>query len=833
VSIVKNEFPTEEHPTKRLAVVGEAPGKNEVDVGAPFVGASGQMLNSILGQNALPRSNVFVGNVCQVRPAGNKISNFEWTGDEIQSGIRQLRADLKEFKPNCVLCLGNSALRAFAGGKLPIGDFRGSVLKSPTFGVKFVASYHPAAIFRQYKWSPLLRFDTAKAVAQSSSSAYHPPALFIEWNLSLTEIVERLRLLRSQPRPTSCDIEGGIYNGGMSCISFTLSPSRGFMVPFAYAGKSLWSVEEEALLWKELALTLTSDNVKFTLQNGLYDLMVMAYKHHLLVHNFSADTMLSHWELYPELEKNLGIQTSIYTNIPFYKDERKQSDTKQRFFTYGIKDSIATEQCGQRQRAILNASGSSNNHYKFNIRCLKPILYMQLRGFKFDHDAWINLYNKKHDEWVKEQYKFETMIGHELNVKSWTQKVEFLYKELGLKKPARVKGQGSDELTILKLARQHQDLPELQQLVTTIRLRTFLSDMRKLVVDSDGRIKCSYNLAGTETARLSSAGSIIPSPTTPPFLMPDYPEFKKMYIGDKRKAGGGLVSSVGTNFQNQTEIIRVCFRADDGFALWQCDLSGADTWTVACRTADLGDTTLLEDVQEGLKPAKILMLTVEHGNDIVLASRSVLKELTAKLKIPKDPDSEMAKMYAAFKAVVHGSNYELGPEQMSDTVFIRSKGSIYVEPAFCQLGQALYFKRYWGIKEWQKWVNQKLKNQGYFICASGFKRTFFGRKNEHSTYREALATEPQANTTWATKLALEKLYYSEWNRTDGFPVFKAEPLHTVHDSAIGQFRLDDPDAGVRLVKRSFDNPVTIGGHRVVIPYDGGWGPNWHDLPNEI
>lgn len=60
----------------KLAVVGEAPGKEEVRVGRPFVGASGQLLDGLLAEVHTPRSTVYVTNAVACFPPGGDMHSF-------------------------------------------------------------------------------------------------------------------------------------------------------------------------------------------------------------------------------------------------------------------------------------------------------------------------------------------------------------------------------------------------------------------------------------------------------------------------------------------------------------------------------------------------------------------------------------------------------------------------------------------------------------------------------------------------------------------------------------------------------------------------------------
>jgi len=59
-----------------LVLVGEAPGKDEVRLGRPFVGRSGQLLNEMLLEAGIKREDSIVANVFRFQPPGNKVDHF-------------------------------------------------------------------------------------------------------------------------------------------------------------------------------------------------------------------------------------------------------------------------------------------------------------------------------------------------------------------------------------------------------------------------------------------------------------------------------------------------------------------------------------------------------------------------------------------------------------------------------------------------------------------------------------------------------------------------------------------------------------------------------------
>ena len=78
-----------------LMFVGEAPGAREDEVGRPFVGRAGQLLDQLLGEIGLERTDVFVTNVLKSRPPGNRDPEAE----EIQACRPYLQRQVELIEP--------------------------------------------------------------------------------------------------------------------------------------------------------------------------------------------------------------------------------------------------------------------------------------------------------------------------------------------------------------------------------------------------------------------------------------------------------------------------------------------------------------------------------------------------------------------------------------------------------------------------------------------------------------------------------------------------------------------------------------------------------------
>lgn len=85
-----------------LAIVGEAPGKEEDETGRPFVGQSGQLLNQVLHALGIDRRAVYITNVIKERPLNNATPSM----DEIERAMGSLGAELLEHGVDKILAMG-------------------------------------------------------------------------------------------------------------------------------------------------------------------------------------------------------------------------------------------------------------------------------------------------------------------------------------------------------------------------------------------------------------------------------------------------------------------------------------------------------------------------------------------------------------------------------------------------------------------------------------------------------------------------------------------------------------------------------------------------------
>jgi DNA polymerase len=844
-----------------IAVIGEAPGSNEAYTGTPFIGPSGKFLRLVLRHVGIDPNQCFFGNICQRQPPDNDLTRFTPNGVEFTEGLTSLRQDLEKLRPSLCVLLGNTPLRAFRQSGDSISNYRGTVFyaahNSPLEGVKCISTYHPAAVLRQYDWAPVFRFDLAKAERHSKFQDLGITERHYDTYKDLSACLSYLRDLKESKKLVSIDIEGGVE--GIHCIGFSTSPTHARVIPITTRENvSLWNKDEEVQLWEAICSVLSDPTIPKVLQNSLYDNFVLSFLMKCPILGIKDDTMLKHWELYPELEKSLGFQASIYTQEPYYKYERKSQDYS-RYLSYcGTDCAVTFEINAVLDRQVRNRSHA---HYQFNMELLRPVLYMELRGFKYDlsklpdkkRAVTTKLYSaqakldkaagvgldqtlspggrldfirpivcqKRHQKYCvnwsnlkegalgtfkedidriyelgslvtlteAENAELSSLVGLGMNIRGKEFKPWF-YDKLGMPRHYNMDGAlTTDYLTMLKVAKKTKHPVPL--LVLEIADARTHQQMLNISTDPDNRVRCAYNLVGTDTGRMTC----YTSPTGSGYNLTTIPEYD-----------------------------RDLFIADEGMWMFQCDLAGADGWTVACHCAAHGDPTMLDDLQSGIKVAKVLVCMIEHGPEVSRLPRAELKLLCDKVE-KANPN------YFACKCVQHGSNYGMKANTMSDTIFKMSEGKIYLDPRTCDLYRDLYFLRYPGITRWHTAVQLRLNTTQKVECASGHTRLCMGRPDDHETFKSALSSEPQNNTCYATNLAMHRLYYDEENRLSGHLII--EPLHQNHDAIIGQFPVGKTNWAVEKIRTYFDNKITIAGITITIPFEGHYGPSWGELPHTI
>lgn len=826
-NLVANQFPTIEQPY-RLALIGASPSETDEQSNIPFSGTGGNLLNAVLSKVGCLRSACFVGHISQERlpwvkeaPEKNKrAAKFNLHTPAIAAGLEQLKKDLETFNPNCIALLGALPLYAAGETRLSLTEARGYFFESrdnfsPFFRRKCIPTFAPESIFKSYHNLPVFRRDLKKALQDATTpELIFTPERSVLINESPSFICNYLDEILRNRTPICFDIEG-YPDTGISCCSVAISPTYTVSIHFPF-----YEEPDRFRIFRSLRAVLSSPDVPKIMQGGLYDQFAVMWKWKTPIRGYCHDTMFSAWELAAELPKGLGFLASMRCRVPSFKwmrsDEKNEAAgirlSNEEKLRYNGLDTLYTYEIHESQMQELK--GSALSHYNFNMRLLPLFSYMMRRGINYDTVGASQRLSVVQSQLAEICDAIEAVTNFKLNPGSPKQMNDVFYKKLGFEPQYQIEnGRKTNRLTCdneaLLTLRRKTNHPVVQQ-VLTWRAYNEIRKQLSFITEADGRIRCVYNHVGTETGRLSCSGT----------------HFNATPEKAKRKSTGG-------NLQTVTKVLRDLYLPDPGLYINQNDLEGADGWTVAAHCAKWGDETMLLDYRAGIKPAKVIaLLYMQHTGQLSVTTakintltRAQIKDLIATTTIPEW-------LYFTAKRAQHATNYGVKKRTMSIQILRDSyklTGTpIIVPEATCLLFQQLYLSRYTGVIHWQNATKRQLEDFGYLECASGQVRHFLGRRTDDATLKEALAHEPQANTTYATNQAMLAVWEDPENLLppDSPRVFRYELLHHVHDALLAQFHPSDLEWVRAKTKQWFTKPITIAGIPITIPFAGGYGLSW-------
>lgn len=666
----------------KIAIVGEAPGESEARLGTPFIGAAGRMLNQILKDADIKRSECYITNVCKRRPPNNDLKRAREIGLDIEQSKKDLINELNVIKPNVTVALGNLALDALTGMSY-ITKFRGSILKAKN-GLKVIPTIHPAAIMRNIVDRPLSTADFTKAKYESEFADFRSlPKRVYDIEPSYTRVMTKLDEI-SRADFVSLDIETDKGAGIIKCIGLAPSDSYCLVVPL-FTNKPYWSLEEEISIWKMIKIILQKPDCYKIIQNEHFERAVL-HKWVGEIKPVFMDTMIGHHLCYPELKKSLALQTSLYTNEPFYKDEARDSGYESKsLWRYNAKDCCVTYEIAMLLQKQIEELNLHDFMHGYQMPLSRLMYKASHHGILIDQDRVMQLRNEEQSKLEKYQQQLNDKVGRTINVNSPKQIATLLYEDM--KMPSRVSRKtgrvSTDEKALGRLAKLYPNI--IFDLILDIRRSSkLISTYFQRTWDADGRLRPSWIITGTETGRLSSRKNI---------------------------------RGTGMNMQNQPKKagnFRDIFISDPGCSFVVVDLSQVEARLVAY---------LAKDYQ--------MMKVFENNEDI----HSMVASWVYNKPIEMVGSGTIERVNA--KALVHGANYSIGVNTFSEHAGI-PKGD----------AQMLLDKYYasFNIGKWHSEIRDKLQKDRILTTPFGRRRQFYGWWGD-DLFRQSYAYIPQSTAS--------------------------------------------------------------------------------------
>lgn len=840
----------------RVMLVGEAWGADEEAAGRPFVGVSGQELNRMLQEAGIMRSECYVSNLVNRRPPGNEIGAWlalkkkdrtaahvllrdRWVLPVLVEGYKQLLAEIALVQPNVIIAFGNSAMWALTG-KWGIRNWRGSLLRAGIeCGVaagapdgkmsfpKVVPTIHPAAVLREWSFRAAVVHDLRRAAKHLDSREYSPPAYNFILRPTITQVadaVNAMAAILNTGRELWVDVDLETSSGHIACCGLSWSRLDAICIPFMtrVSKEGYWSEEEETEIIFWLYRLLTHPKVRVRWQNGLYDAQYIHRWWHFLPRG-AQDTMISQHAIFSDQPKSLAYQASVYAeHYMFWKDEGKQlakGGSEEQHWNYNCLDCVYTREVGEVELQVAEKMGLKEVH-DFQQAMFWPVLRAMLRGVRVIKAAKDSLAAEVQEQIAHREQTLIDILGHSINPRSPKQMCALFYEDLGqpaimtrAKKgtPAHVT---CDDEALGKIAAREPLLKPLTNCIADIRtLEKFLGDFILAPLDDDSRMRCSYNIGGSESGKSAPKTYRLSSSKNPwgrGANLQTIPSEKSKSVGKWQQRGHLAVLGDPFSLPN----LRSMYGPDPGFTFFDMDLDRADLQVMAWDA----DEPLLKEVcrqkvdvhllnvylLDRQEPPPLENLVERHAKDEPCACPAG-SACYWEHRRPRHQTREFSKVFA------HATDY-LGKPRTVATATGRTVHEI-------DRAQKTYLGAYPGIERWQKRVIEQVRKHRFVENRFGYRWYIFDRIDDQ-VMPEAVAWIPQSTVSIVINKIWMNLFQgvpeAQWNLTVEHMMqlmcrpSSIEVLLQVHDSLGGQVPIHQlPQALPKMRELS----------RIIIPYE--------------
>ena len=595
--------------------------------------------------------------------------------------------------------------------------------------------------------------------------------------------------LKQEPLWLDFDIEtrgrGHVY---VDCIGISWSNTEAVCLPFMTTGNKAgyWSEEEEVQVVWRLYKLLTHKNVCVRWHNGLFDAQIVYHNWHFIPRG-GQDTMISQHSLFAALPKALYFVASMYTDwYVYWKDEGKiASDApEEQRWRYNLQDCIYTREVGETLTKASAAMGLSKVD-EWQQELFYPVLTAMLRGVRVRPEIIREMAMDIQEELSHREAFLFNVLGHSINPRSSPQMQALFYDDL--KQPVIYKrtvvaghtkmAPTCDDEALTKIAAKEPLLKPVCNAIADIRtLNKFLNDFVLMPLDTDGRMRCSFNIAGDAGGK-SAPYSYRLSSGKNPFgsggNLQTIPSEKSKSAG--KAAARGSMDFVLPN-------IRSMYGPDMGFTFFDMDLDRADLQVVVRESGEL-EWIKAMDMGVDMHLLNVYVLDKQEPPPYEELVESHPKYWDH--RIPRKHKREFAKVFC------HATNYVGGAK----TVAAHTGRSVHeIDQA-----QKYWFSAHPGVLRWHQRVLDHITRFRFVENAFGYRWYIFDRLD--GLLPEAVAWIPQStvgiviNKIWAR-------FYTE--------LPEVQVLLQVHDSLAGQFPTH---------RRNFLIPKMLEYSKVIIPYE--------------
>lgn len=762
-------------PHARIMIVGEMPETEDWSFGT-LLGdktAAGRELNKMLHEAGIMRHECSVTTVVKERAPSWKIESLYTDskctkfGPEIIRGIQSLSQEISLIQPTIIIALGNLALQALTG-MTGIMKWRGSVMQTlPQFGsLKVIPTYAPGTVNRMWEWRPIAVRDLKRAADESHDPRIVRPAWQFTIRPSFEAVMSILGALQDKveqgPYKLSVDIE--TRAGFIACVGIAWSPLDALCIPLMAVGhpEGYWTFEQENAIYDALRYLLQHPNALIIGQNFAYDVQYFAVEMGIFPRIYR-DTMLMQHVFLLGMKKSLDFIASMYCeHYLYWKDDGKEWNPKipeETYWAYNCQDCVITYECSE-VLAQATAHAGLEAQYDF-LRDMWPhVVRTMLKGVRIDEKRKAEIGLELWQFIEETNQEIAAILGHPINIASPKQMMALFYDDFQMKvvRNKKTKKPTSDDDALALFKKREPILTGLVERIQMVRSANVLrSTFACMPLDIDKRMRCFYNLAGTETLRLSSRENAFGSGGNLQNIPP----------GDDDKVATKKLAEINAG-KRQLIVpqMRKMFIPDAGYTFFDIDLDRADLMVVIW---EADDDELRQAVREGvdLHTYNASALFGVPESRIVYAQR------------------QAAKMFA------HGTNYGGSARTMAINCGLTVHQSEQM--------QKRWFAAHPGIKKWHERTEAQLQTTRQVTNVFGYRRRYFDRIE--TVLPEALAWQPQSIVALVINMGWKRIAES---------IPEVDILLQVHDSIAGQFPTHRANPLMREMKKCME---------IVVPYD--------------
>jgi DNA polymerase I-like protein with 3'-5' exonuclease and polymerase domains/uracil-DNA glycosylase len=794
-----------------LLIVGDYPTNNEYVNGNAFTGASGHLVDTLF---APKRVSGWYKTYYYKAPIPGYASPIKKVRQEALARIREaenwdsiLAKELHDIKPNAILAMGELALDALTEEK-GIGKWRGSILH-----------LHPRFNLPDIKVIPTL---SAREIWEQNDK----PMVYCQWDiqkaLRMMDYVKRYETFEtiwiannssgisnwwdSACRADFITVDIETHRGFITCVGFSSDGNSAFSVPLLIGPHMDYS--ERGRIYKILKEILESKVPKVN-QNMKYDWTCLQ-QFGIEVNNIVGDTMLMAHTIYPELDKNLGFLNSIYTDLPYYKDEGKKFDptihSVERLLKYNARDALCTWRIWKLQQDDADSFGVKEFYFKHVHPSFFTYKRMDDRGIRVDNSRRQALLQKYQPLLWDIQTTINLVAEEKVNVNSYVQVGRFIYEILKCPKRKHPTTGGKEvystdekilEDVIVNGGVNESQIKMIRQVILARKLHNVINFL-EVPISTDGRMRTSYKLHGTETGR-TSAGK---------YIEPHYEICNGKVI--EVESGGSFQTIPKHGYEFGAERfgadLRSIFVPSPGYCFIEGDQKQAEDRVVCVLAEDWEGLQILNKTE--FKKNKFGLKDDRHTLTACLITSKPFDEIT-------EDDRQLRG-----KKPRHAGNYDMTPAMLAVQTQMHYGHCVKIMEKFHSDNPKIRGIFHEGIKH-------ELLKRRKLVTPHGRRRDFFGRIDAEMN-RQAYSTIPQATVSDHTKFTILAGLINE------FPEPMMFPLSESHDSLMSEVRLDCIEFYSDAFRRICETPINFidcslsRDYNLVIPadivvYKENWG----------